>query len=107
MVFAILLKKSGVKLTDKGKPQSIEFATWDKVITGIKTKIADVRLLPQGLRKNRNLQFYSDAAENCTYIRDIWRNEISHTRKNYNEGEAIGILKRVEDFMRLLAIGPK
>ena len=98
-----IAKKVGIKLTDKGKPQPIEFATWDKVITAINNKIAAVRTLPQGPKKNRNLRFYSDAAENCTYIRDIWRNEISHTRKRYNSAEAMGVLTRVRDFMRLLA----
>ena len=99
-----IAKKVGVKLKDNGKPQPIEHATWNKVIDGIKTKIAAARAMPHGPRRNRNLQFYSNAAENCTYIRDIWRNEISHTRKdfNYNEGEVLGVLIRVRDFMRFL-----
>lgn len=97
-----IAQKVGVKLTDKGKPQPIEFATWDKVITGIRNEITAARLLPQGPRKNRKLQFYSDAAENCIYMRDIWRNEVSHTRKRYNDEEALGVLNRVRDFMQLL-----
>jgi hypothetical protein len=100
-----IAKKAGVKLTDKGKRQPIEFATWDKVIAGIRSEIAKARTLPQGPRKNRKLQFYSDAAENCAYIRDVWRNEVSHTRKNYNDGEASGVINRVKDFMQLLATG--
>jgi hypothetical protein len=101
-----IARKVGVRLIDKGKPQPIEFATWDKVIQGINTKITAARAMPHGPRKNKNLQFYSSAAENCTYIRDIWRNEISHTRKgDYNDGEALGVLNRVKDFMDLLAKG--
>lgn len=98
-----IARKVGVKLTDRGKPQPIEFATWDKVITAINNKIAAARSSPHGPIKNRRLQFYSDAAENCTYIRDLWRNEVSHTRKQYNGPEAKGVLNRVRDFMRLLA----
>ena len=98
-----IARKVGVKLTDKGKRQPIEFATWDKVITGINGEIAKARALPQGPRKNRKLQFYSNAAENCTYIRDLWRNETSHTRKRYNDAEALGVMNRVRDFMQLLA----
>jgi hypothetical protein len=102
-----IARKVKVKLTDKGKRQPIEFATWDKVIQGINNHIATARAFPHGPRKNKNLQFYSSAAENCTYIRDIWRNEVSHTRSKYNDGEVLGIINRVKDFMWLLASGPK
>ncbi len=100
-------RKVGVKLTDKGKPQPIEFATWDKVLGGIRSKITSAHSLPQGPRKSRKLQFYSDAADSCTYLRDIWRNEVSHTRKSYTEAEALGVLNRVRDFMQLLSGAPK
>jgi hypothetical protein len=98
-------KRVSVKLTDKGKPQPIEFATWDKVIQGINTKIIAARSMPHGPRKNKQLQFHSQAADQCTYIRDIWRNEVSHTRKSYNDGEASGVVTRVREFMELLAKG--
>jgi hypothetical protein len=98
-----LAKKVGAKLIDKGKPQPIEFATWDKVITGIKNKITAAHAMPKGPRRNKLLTFYSDVAEQCTWIRDIWRNEVSHTRKNWNGAEALGVLNRVRDFMLLLS----
>jgi hypothetical protein len=99
-------KKVGVKLTDKGKPQPIEFATWGKVIAGIRSKITAALSLPQGPRRSSKLQFYSDAADSCTYIKDIWRNEISHCRKSYKDAEALGVLNRVRDFMQLLVDAP-
>lgn len=102
-----IAKKVGVKLTDKGKPQPIEFATWGKVIDGIKKEITAAQSLPQGPKKNRKLQFYSNAADSCTYIRDIWRNEVSHTRKKYTEAEALAVLNRVRDLMQFLADAPK
>jgi hypothetical protein len=98
-----IARKVGVKLIDKGKPQPIEFATWDKVIQGINAQIAVARTLPQGPRRNARLKFYSDVAEQCAWIRDIWRNEVSHTRKNWNDAEALGVLNRVRDFMSLLS----
>jgi hypothetical protein len=96
--------KVGVKLKIKGKRQPIEFATWGEVIQGIKTALASVRTLPHGSRKNRKLQFYSDAAEHCTYIKDVWRNEVSHTRKRYAESEALEVMQRLRHFMSLLAV---
>jgi hypothetical protein len=38
-----------VKLKDKGKPQPIVYATWNKIIVEIKNKITTVRQRPQGL----------------------------------------------------------
>jgi hypothetical protein len=94
--------KVGVKLTDKGKPQPIEYATWDKVIQGISTEITEARKLPQGPRKSRRLNYFSNAAEQCSYLKE-WRNEVSHTRKRFNEPEALGVMQRVRDFMELLS----
>jgi hypothetical protein len=100
-----IAKKVRVRLIDKGKPHPVEFATWDKVIQGINNQITAARTLPHGQRKNKRLQFHSNAAEQCTYIRDLWRNDVSHTRKRYSDNEALGILGRVRDFMQLLAKG--
>jgi hypothetical protein len=99
--------KVGVKLKDKGKPQPIEYATWDKVITAIQIKIKDARQLPQGPQKIRRLAFFSDAAEQCSYIKDLWRNEVSHTRKRYNENEALRVMQRIRDFLQLLTGEPR
>jgi hypothetical protein len=100
-------KKVGVRLTDKNKPQPIEDATWTKVLDGIRAEIATARVMAQGPRKNKKLQFYSEAAETCSYFRDIWRNNVSHTRSNYTEAEALRVLNRVQEFMHLLAGAPK
>lgn len=36
-------------------------------------------------------------------MKDIWRNTVSHTRKAYNQPEALAVMERVKDFMRFLA----
>jgi hypothetical protein len=95
-------KSVGVKLIDKGKPMPIEYATWDKVISSINSKITSARLLPHGATKARRLQFFSNAGENCSYLKDLWRNDVAHARKDYNEGEANGVFIRVRDFMYML-----
>jgi hypothetical protein len=102
-----IARKVGVRLTDKHKPQPIEYATWDKVITAIKNKHTAAHAMPKNAARNKKLQFFADAAENCIYIKDLWRNDISHTGKNYQEAEALGILNRVRDFMHLLVGGPR
>jgi hypothetical protein len=102
-----IARKVDVKLKDKGKPQPVDYATWGKVIDGIKNKISAARMLPQGPRKSRKLQFHSRAADDCTFIRDIWRNDVSHTGKNYNATQALQVLVRVRDFMQSIVDAPK
>lgn len=100
-----IARQVGVSLRDRGKPQPIEFATWDKVITAINNKIVSTRQLSLSARKNNRLQYYSDVADNATWIRDLWRNEISHSRKIYNLAEAEGVMDRVRDFLQLIMRG--
>jgi len=98
--------KVGVKLQDKGKPQPIEYATWDKVLSGIQSEINKAKAMPQGPRKARRHSFFSEAAEYCSYLKEM-RNEVSHTRKRYNENEALGAMQRVKSFMELLTGEPR
>jgi hypothetical protein len=96
-------QKLRIKLTDKGKPILVEFATWDKVITGCKNKITAIRLLSAGPKRQAQLELYSDAADHCLFMKDIWRNNASHTRKPYSQAEALAVMGRVRDFMKFLA----
>jgi hypothetical protein len=101
-----LARKANVSLiSKKGKRCPIEFADWQKVLTGIENKIVAARLKPAGPKKNAEIMFLSDAASHCTHLRDIYRNEISHTRKRYNMAEAFAAYSRVADFMKLLSRG--
>lgn len=100
----ILAKRVGVKLTDKRKPMPIEFATWDKVIQATRSKIGAARLLPHSRKKAEQLQFYSDSADHCEYMKDIWRNEIAHARHRfYTREETLGVISRVRLFSELIA----
>jgi hypothetical protein len=99
-----LAKRLRVKLTDKGKRQPIESATWDKVITQAKNRIADARNLSAGPKRQSKLELWSDAADHCLFMKDIWRNNVSHTRKPYKSSEAKAALERVQEFMTFLAV---
>jgi hypothetical protein len=61
-------------------------------------------LLPSGPKRQTKLDFYSDAADHGMFMKDIWRNNVSHARRPYHAGEAKVVLDRVRDFMRFLAI---
>jgi hypothetical protein len=98
-----LAKKLKVALTHKGNPQPLQYADWDKVITAINGRITAARSLTPGKRKVEQLNRYSDLADHCLYMKDIWRNEVSHARRSYNQAEALGAWNRVEAFMKMLA----
>jgi hypothetical protein len=98
-----LANRLRVTLKHKGQACPLELADWEQVITEIKNKIAVVRQLPKGSKQRKDkLELFSDAADHCTFMKDIWRNNTSHTRKPYKQSEAIGILERVQDFMEFL-----
>jgi hypothetical protein len=98
-----LARRLHVALTHKGRHQPIEFADWEKVIDGIKVKIAASRQLSKGPKQVRKLELYSDMADHCVFMKDIWRNNVSHARKPYKSSEALSVLERVRDFMLFLA----
>jgi hypothetical protein len=100
-----LAVRVGAKLRDKGKRQPLEFAEWGKVITAINNRIAAARnKLSKGPKLDAQLQFYSEAADHCLYLKEL-RNEVSHTRKSYNGPEALGVMERVRAFMEVLERG--
>jgi hypothetical protein len=92
-----------VTLTHRGKNQPIEFADWDKIITGCNNQIAKARSLASGAKRQAKLELFSDAAQHCLFMKDIWRNSASHTRSPYNQPEAVSAFDRVRVFMVFLA----
>jgi len=98
----VLAKRVNVSLTHKGKPQPVEYATWDKVITGIKNRLTVISQLPHTQKRQEQLARYSDLADRCLYMKDLWRNDLMHTRLQFNRLEAAGVLQRVREFMQAI-----
>jgi hypothetical protein len=94
-----LARKLRVTIGDRGKKCPIEYGDWNKVITGIRNKIIEIRKLPAGPRREKSLQLYSSAADHCEYLKDIWRNELMHTRRFYSKAEALSVIQRVREFI--------
>jgi len=101
----ILAKKMRVSLDLKDKKGivPVEYADWQKVITALKNKLTKIAVLKTGPKRQAQLEKYSDAADHCVFMKDIWRNTVSHARKPYKAADALGALERVRDFMRLVA----
>jgi hypothetical protein len=101
----LVARKLKVSLKHNGKPQPVDTATWDKVINAIRSKIAQAHSMPHGSRRQKSLSYYADMADRCSYVKDIWRNDVMHSRRSYLADEAAAALQRVAAFMKLLANG--
>jgi hypothetical protein len=87
-------------LRHKQRRQPIELADWTAIMTAINNKIATLRSRARiSLKHSERLALYSDAADHCGYMKDIWRNRMAHARKPYDKTEAVRCLGRVEGFM--------
>jgi hypothetical protein len=95
--------KLRVRIKDHKGYVPVEYGTWDKVAKACKGKIDKIRQRPIGPKREAELELYSDAADHCLFMKDIWRNNVSHNRKPYNEPESLAVLERVKDFMKFLA----
>jgi hypothetical protein len=92
-----------VKLRENRKPLPVDEAMWNKIIDGLNSRIKTTRQMTAGPRKRARLEMYAAAAQQCDYMKDIWRNNVSHSHRSYTAREAQTAMKRVRDFMQSLA----
>lgn len=97
-----LARKVRVKITHKGKPQPLETAAWDKVINAIKCRLNSAHALKPSARRTDKIRFYSDLADRCSFVKDLWRNDVMHTRAHYEIQDTLAAFERVKGFMQLL-----
>lgn len=88
-----------IKLSNKKGPIPIEFATWNDVITAIHNKICKIREGPVGQKREADLQFFSSCADQCDYMKELWRNPLSHTRRFCTREDASAVIARVKEFV--------
>jgi hypothetical protein len=75
---------------------------WKNVIDQIESKIREIEAQPKSSAKTEMLKAYSLAAAQFRYIKDAWRNHVTHGRATYDEPEAESILSHTRDLMRSL-----
>jgi hypothetical protein len=94
-----LAKKLKIKLT-----HPLEYADWGNVIDEVETKLRDLKPVTRGKKKSQKLEFYSNMVSDCRAIKETWRDCVMHTRKFFNDHEALRAYDRVRDFMQRLAL---
>jgi hypothetical protein len=85
----------------KNKP--IEYAVWGEIIDNIQAKIASKIPKKKGKRKADALVFYHGALGEFNAFKDVWRNNVMHTRGEYNAHQAVSAYLHVRGFMQRLA----
>jgi hypothetical protein len=96
------LRSLAIHLKVKIKGQ-LDYAEWGTVLARIDDKLTAIERKPRGKKKSEELEFYRLIQSECKALKDVWRNNVMHTRGRYNHKEATGVLQRVQDFLVRLA----
>jgi hypothetical protein len=89
-----------VRVPAKGQ---LEYAQWNQIIEQIESKVRIVRQQPAGKKKSESLEFYHGVLGEFNAFKDVWRNNVMHSRRHYNHPEARGAYLHVREFMQRLA----
>jgi hypothetical protein len=85
------------------KKMTLEYADWGTIIFEIEEKIKLKKPKSRGKKQSEALEFYHGAIGEFNAFKDVWRNNVMHTRKSYDEKEAIRVFNHVRGFMQRLA----
>jgi hypothetical protein len=80
---------------------------WGAIIKLLRSKIEELNQLgkkKQTPDRQKKLDFYSEAIDQCVYFKNLWRDDTMHARGNYEGPDALKALTHVEEFMKLLAL---
>jgi hypothetical protein len=78
----------------------VSYVQWGTIIERIEDELK--KLLKPGKKPplDPNLRrFYSETAQQFIYIKDAWRNDVTHSRSSYDEPMAYSIMDHVKAFM--------
>jgi len=95
----LLAKKLRVQLK-----KQLDYADWIDIQKGINDKLKTVRSTPRGPKRDAEYEFYSDAADHCQHFKELWRDNVMHSRTRYDEPKAREIMTRVRGFLDSLAL---
>jgi hypothetical protein len=91
------------KLRVRGLKTDLDYEDFKRIQTELNKKLAQLRNSRRGKRREREIEFYADVADRCQYFKEMWRDNVMHSRKSYETADAAGILTRVSELMRRLA----
>jgi hypothetical protein len=81
----------------------IALATWDQVLKELEEAERAIQNYPQTLAREEQFEFYHGAMMQIRRFKNVFRNNIMHTRESYDRGQAQNAVDQVRDFMVILS----
>jgi hypothetical protein len=66
----------------------LDYALWEDVLKALDVKIKKVQNIAKGKKRTAEYEFYHDIVLSLNAFKDIWRNEVSHCRRTFDEHDA-------------------
>jgi hypothetical protein len=85
------------------KNRPVELATWEAIIKELEAAEDEIRTFPQTLAREAQFDFYHGALMQFRAFKNVFRNQIMHTRKTFDRLRAESIFNQVKAFMDTLA----
>ena len=96
----VLARERRVSATKK---RPLDWNTWGNLIDKIEVTLGGIRKKPNGPKKDLALGFYSGALGHMTALKDVYRDQVNHVRRSYDEHESARVLDRTHDCLLLLS----
>jgi hypothetical protein len=81
----------------------LELATWDQLIIQLEDSEKAIQGFPQTMAREKQFAFYHGALMQYRAFKNVFRNNIMHTRDSYDRDEALSVYRKVKEFMQILA----
>jgi len=101
----VLGRRVKAQPTINAKTIRIEDADWQKILQHIDKKLNEAPPSTQSARRKKHLAFYSEIRANFAALKDAWRNNVAHPRKDFSVARATEIYGNVRQLMRLFSEG--
>lgn len=82
----------------------IELADWQDIQRGLHEKITEIGRMPRSIKRDEDLEFYSQSAAQLQFFKDGWRVRVMHARSVYSQSQAQEALEHVRSFFDALSI---
>jgi len=94
--------ESGLAALAKPFSISTTLDNWQNIIEQIEKSVRSLGTQPKSQQKSDDEKFYGSAPSHLYFVKNAWRNHVSHRLENYSDDDAIRILLRTEEFIESL-----
>ena len=83
------------------KPFTISSAldNWQTIIEQIEKAVRALGMQSKSQQKSEDEKFYGAATSHLYFVKNAWRNHVSHRLENYSDDDALKILLRTQEFV--------